>query len=644
MDREQNSGKEHGKHISMELFADGARVTNLSLEGNRLILTIEAELADSHVHASESAQPAPAAKAKQPRSDTEIVERKAAPSSPTGMAMPALGDALPEGDVMADSMTGGSEAFMVPPPAAPQAAPASPRISERLTVHQQAKNISLDDATAFPGFVANPPQQPKPQPTAPIPAAPMAPTPAFGSSPVPAGQSISIGDGEFDAVEEDVQSLELDDTLELTSPGTFAQADEPWQAPAASAPAPTAEPSREITLGDDPFPPLESQPVPPPPAAPGKELRLGGDISLGDDLSVGQWGGGQAKIPAAPHGAPQPMMETWDPSSLALGGAPEPLAISEESSALGGERHGEPQPAMSFGLDAPAQPSVQPAHPAPAQEQLPGISLGFDAPAAPAPAAPAPAPAAPGISVGGTPGFGFDAPAPVPTPAPTPAPGISLGGAPGISLGDNPGFGFDAPAPAPAPAPGIGLGGAPGISLGDDPGLGFDSPAPTPAPAPGISLGGAPGISLGDDPVLGFGSPAPSPAPAPGISLGGAPGISMGDDPGIGFDTPTPGLGLEPPVPEASPLTLEPAPAAPKGTPAQEAPTLPNLRPPEAEKPAAKQQPSANETKGEGGSTTVLIRYTCPKCKTQGMQAVDKVGTVVNCSNCGKAMRLVMKK
>jgi hypothetical protein len=26
------------------------------------------------------------------------------------------------------------------------------------------------------------------------------------------------------------------------------------------------------------------------------------------------------------------------------------------------------------------------------------------------------------------------------------------------------------------------------------------------------------------------------------------------------------------------------------------------------------------------------------------MQAVDKVGTVVNCSNCGKAMRLVMKK
>jgi DNA-directed RNA polymerase subunit RPC12/RpoP len=54
--------------------------------------------------------------------------------------------------------------------------------------------------------------------------------------------------------------------------------------------------------------------------------------------------------------------------------------------------------------------------------------------------------------------------------------------------------------------------------------------------------------------------------------------------------------------------------------------------------------PAPEAPKAEAGGTTVLIRYTCPKCKTQGMQAVDKVGTVVNCSNCGKAMRLVMKK
>ena len=77
------------------------------------------------------------------------------------------------------------------------------------------------------------------------------------------------------------------------------------------------------------------------------------------------------------------------------------------------------------------------------------------------------------------------------------------------------------------------------------------------------------------------------------------------------------------PEPVAAPMAPEPPPPA-------RAPE----RPPEERKTASP----------EAGGTTVLIRYTCPKCKTQGMQAVDKVGTVVNCSNCGKAMRLVMKK
>ncbi len=89
--------------------------------------------------------------------------------------------------------------------------------------------------------------------------------------------------------------------------------------------------------------------------------------------------------------------------------------------------------------------------------------------------------------------------------------------------------------------------------------------------------------------------------------LGGArhgepqPAISFGQEPGCGF-------GQEPPLPQPF-REEEPAP------------------------------PSAPEP-----GTGVLIRYTCPKCRTQGMQAVDKVGTVVTCSNCGKAMRLVMKK
>lgn len=73
--------------------------------------------------------------------------------------------------------------------------------------------------------------------------------------------------------------------------------------------------------------------------------------------------------------------------------------------------------------------------------------------------------------------------------------------------------------------------------------------------------------------------------------------------------------------------------------------------PPAREQPAPELESGKDEEKDtesarkrEPGATTVLIRYTCPKCKTQGMQAVDKVGTVVTCSNCGKAMRLIMKK
>ncbi|MDR2390644.1 MAG: hypothetical protein LBE84_03040 [Planctomycetota bacterium] len=74
-------------------------------------------------------------------------------------------------------------------------------------------------------------------------------------------------------------------------------------------------------------------------------------------------------------------------------------------------------------------------------------------------------------------------------------------------------------------------------------------------------------------------------------------------------------------------------------------PTPPVSPPPSspAEKPQHHSAPEAKKPV-ETGNTTVLIRYTCPKCKTQGMQEVDKVGAVVNCSNCGKAMRLVMKK
>ncbi|MDR1744903.1 MAG: hypothetical protein LBS30_04030, partial [Planctomycetota bacterium] len=54
MSQDKRNAREQQKHISMDLTADGARVTNLSLQGNRLVLTIEAELADSRLSTGDS--------------------------------------------------------------------------------------------------------------------------------------------------------------------------------------------------------------------------------------------------------------------------------------------------------------------------------------------------------------------------------------------------------------------------------------------------------------------------------------------------------------------------------------------------------------------------------------------------------------
>ncbi len=116
------------------------------------------------------------------------------------------------------------------------------------------------------------------------------------------------------------------------------------------------------------------------------------------------------------------------------------------------------------------------------------------------------------------------------------------------------------------------------------------------------------------------------------------------------------------PEPEPEPAAQPFAPASQGKAAAEDVPTQFAMRPPAPEPeakpperpapPAPAPEPPAGDAPKQGddplktdaGGTTVLIRYTCPKCKTQGMQAVDKVGTVVHCSNCGKAMRLVMKK
>jgi len=38
-----------------------------------------------------------------------------------------------------------------------------------------------------------------------------------------------------------------------------------------------------------------------------------------------------------------------------------------------------------------------------------------------------------------------------------------------------------------------------------------------------------------------------------------------------------------------------------------------------------------------------MIRFTCPRCSTVGVQSSDRVGAVVTCQTCGKAMRLTLK-
>ena len=42
--------------------------------------------------------------------------------------------------------------------------------------------------------------------------------------------------------------------------------------------------------------------------------------------------------------------------------------------------------------------------------------------------------------------------------------------------------------------------------------------------------------------------------------------------------------------------------------------------------------------------TPPRIKYVCPKCHTPGQQDADRLGSVVTCANCGRAMRLTMKK
>ncbi len=398
----------HQKHISMELTADGARVTNLRLDGGKLVLTIEAELADSHLSATDGGE-----------SSTEMPAHSFPPPAEE-IAPPPQTSPIP------------------PSPSSSTGRPAPDMGIFTLTTPEPAPQIDMP-VSSFnqSGFAAAP---------APIPDEP----PMFAETPVAPDRP----------------------TRPVEQPKPISFGDPLGVPPAAPAVGPAVAPA------------ISMEQVPQPFMAPHFEPENNSFIAPAPAPALDM---------ANPFASP-PAMQSPAPSF-----GISPLAAAEESSVFGGARHGEPQPALSFGQELPEQPAA-----APQPAFAPGIGIGFGA----------------------------------------------------------------EPAPAPAPAPAMSA--VPGLSLGAE----FLPPQQP-----------QPGFAAQPEPV-----PPPAPAPEP----------------------------LPQPMQAAQPQPLPPSAPAPAA-------------------PEEKQRPAA-------GGTTVLIRYTCPKCKTQGMQAVDKVGTVVNCSNCGKAMRLVMKK
>lgn len=542
---QEANGKRDAKHIQVELSAEGARVTGLSLQGSRLLLTIEAELADSALSTAGDPASAPPAQAPvpapTPAKHTEIVP-------PAGNAV-----SIPIVDATETPSHIGHFVSSYPPEGS---APAPEEADETETkdladidretvmvVNRPSGIVELDkvystgvesvtdtqsgadtvvSTTDIMGSVeeedvmmtvpasganvhAAPPLPPVPPAAGPD-AAGAAAEPAPASESVPtveeradapdplqrndttrpdyATVDASANQRRYDTGTTQITPTDLRDllppetlvedelempTVELPPPQLppfVPEVPEPAGEPreiAAPEPEPAAEPEAELPA-PPPMPELEA-PEPEPELAPEPPEQE----------------------PVAPEcAAPQVMQVTPDPASEAHeddddGASWREIdipALSEESNTVGGDRHGEPMPAMAFGLD-------------------------------------------------------LSDPEPVAGPVAAPLPPLP-------------------PRAEPEPQP---------------------EPEPEAEPEPAAKA-----------------EPEPEPV-AP------------------------------PPLPEPEP---QPAPLPPP-------PPLPPFPGDDGEEPS-------------NPGTTVLIRYTCPKCKTQGMQAVDKVGTVVNCSNCGKPMRLVMKK
>ncbi len=388
MEREHN-GREEAKHISMELTADGARVTNLKLDGKRLILTIEAQLSDSHLTATDAERPAPAS----------------APSSPTGGAAFALPPDAP--DAPAPSSPFGPPAM--PAAEKPEAANSADE-PLRSRPAEQAPVISLDAVEPSPlSFEPMPPR------TASLP--PLSPPPSVPG--IPQADALPVRDlsGALDTI----FPVDAEQFPDPDAPPLFSQA----AAVRTEPPAPDAP--QVIRLAPESLsfsaPPA---PFPAPPEAP----------APGAQQPINPWGELPSAVPASPWGeTPAPAKESRDYPGMTPDAAQpfsQPLAMAEESSTFGGARHGEPQPTISFGQDLPL-PDFAP---------VPGVpSAPVAAPAQPPPVSPLPPPlpqSVPG-AVSQDP-FGFapqsaplpppPPPMPVPPPAPAPAPAAGGNGAP----------------------------------------------------------------------------------------------------------------------------------------------------------------------------------------------------------------------
>ncbi|MDR1613294.1 MAG: hypothetical protein LBT97_11015 [Planctomycetota bacterium] len=551
------------RHISMEITADAARVTALTLTGTRLVVTIEAELSASKVKTSADS-PAPAVPPAEPRVECP------APRPPEPAA------------VEPESVRSESARFFPADMIEPRNQPESGQPEEQFPPAPAESGQEYDGLLAIRKKSAGPiifgPDDSQTDPQ----------TAEMGSGQAEPVHGLTSEAAELD-VEPAAPPVTADQAAVVSSSASFRPAASRWD---------DQEPVESVS---------------------GKETR------------VSQ----RAKAPAEPENAPEspskhPESGRGDAKPLsfefAMAAADKPRTGGEPKSDAPARAEGK---VISFGPLLDAEPMAQ----SPAGN---GENDLFEQPnAASAPPEP--------IPLSRQPGMGID---PVAAPsAPDPGKSSLLETVPAGKLVPS----VEAPAPAQEPRT---------RWPSDDSANGDDQPIP----------------GRGNSPFLdtAYTGQMLSSVKAPDMSMGG--GFMEAEEKLSPIREPEPQF-LEQ---ESTPTAIPPPPGAPIrfAGPSEDAaqsedsnvlggerhgepkPSISfgfeNTEPGEAseQKPAAptppaptkEGEPGKGTAKPEAGGTTVLIRYTCPKCKTQGMQAVDKVGTVVNCSNCGKAMRLVMKK